>query len=356
MANAGIAVDRTLALAGRSKSDVREELDELFAVEPDYRPTSVGLDQVTYARSYRPTWALVGGIILAPTIIGAALLLIRRTDSLSCRVVDGQTGVELQLHGVAPTKVVATIETLVAMSTTRAAMSASGAAGLGSNQHLASSSASPNHLPAGVVPAGVLPGGLLSAGVSSAVPVAPMPQAAVGLSSPPADSLLAGQPLAPASSPSLAGTSPWLIGAPPSDQPSVADNDGATRSLSSLRDAVAKSSPARPQCALVLEDGRKFDVSSFALLGRSPERRSDDPEAVLIDIRDDSVSKTHLSFGVDEDGAWVADRHSTNGSSILALNGTSRALVPGERVRVHEGESIRCGNCSVVVINRRAGE
>lgn len=100
---------------------------------------------------------------------------------------------------------------------------------------------------------------------------------------------------------------------------------------------------------LRFEDGRTVEISGFALVGRNPSTSDSDPDANLIVIDHDTVSKTHLAVGVSDGVAWVADRHSTNGSAIVDLTGGEAPLVPGERVRVEQGSAVRLGTYWVKV-------
>ncbi|MDR1441806.1 MAG: FHA domain-containing protein [Bifidobacteriaceae bacterium] len=59
---------------------------------------------------------------------------------------------------------------------------------------------------------------------------------------------------------------------------------------------------------------------------------------------DKSVSKTHLEFGLTDSSLWVADRGSTNGSSIRRADGQAQQLVAGEPVVITPGETVIFGN------------
>jgi hypothetical protein len=93
----------------------------------------------------------------------------------------------------------------------------------------------------------------------------------------------------------------------------------------------ADAEPGLPRWVLTLDDGRTIDVPDFALIGRDPEPTEDDPEAGLVSLVDPemSVSKTHASFGVDDEGLWFLDRFSTNGTSLQLPGGERVGLEPG---------------------------
>ena len=103
--------------------------------------------------------------------------------------------------------------------------------------------------------------------------------------------------------------------------------------------------PALPRWVVTLDDGRTIDVPDFALIGRDPEPAEDDPEAGLVSLIDPemSVSKTHASFGVDDEGLWFLDRFSTNGTSIQLPGGERVGLEPGIATPVLPGSDVWIG-------------
>jgi predicted component of type VI protein secretion system len=60
-----------------------------------------------------------------------------------------------------------------------------------------------------------------------------------------------------------------------------------------------------------------------------------------------SVSKTHFAVGPDRDGAWIEDRHSTNGTTVLNGAGQRLSLTPGQRTLVASGALILFGDRQV---------
>jgi hypothetical protein len=103
--------------------------------------------------------------------------------------------------------------------------------------------------------------------------------------------------------------------------------------------------PSMPRWVLTLDDGRTIDVPDFALIGRDPEPAEEDPEAGLVSMIDPemSVSKTHASFGVDDEGLWFLDRFSTNGTSVQAPGGERIGLEPGVASPVVSGSDVWIG-------------
>lgn len=96
---------------------------------------------------------------------------------------------------------------------------------------------------------------------------------------------------------------------------------------------------------LSFDNGQSFTVAGAGLIGRRPQALPEAPDAQLLEIVDEdrSVSKTHLQFGIDEQGFWVSDLGSTNGSSVLTPHGDPLDVVIGVRVYVPGDGSVRVG-------------
>ena len=102
------------------------------------------------------------------------------------------------------------------------------------------------------------------------------------------------------------------------------------------------------QPMLMLADGRPIDVGSGGVLGRDPTGDPAVPGAQLHAIADQSLSKTHLSFGPLPNGVWVLDHHSTNGT-VVSANGVSTPCTPGTRVEAPFGAKVLAGDVALVV-------
>ncbi|QTX05507.1 RDD family protein [Agromyces archimandritae] len=115
---------------------------------------------------------------------------------------------------------------------------------------------------------------------------------------------------------------------------------------------VVPAVPAQPASArsfvLAFDDGSRIDADPGGLLGRSPSPRGGSAAAQLIPLRDETmqISKTHLEFGVDEEGFWVLDHASTNGSTVTIPGGRPVTLVAGERRGVEPGSTVELGGRS----------
>ncbi|MET0977004.1 MAG: RDD family protein [Leifsonia sp.] len=140
----------------------------------------------------------------------------------------------------------------------------------------------------------------------------------------------AAEPVRPVAAPAPAAASAPALGAP-----SVADESLPTpdHALSALA------------ATLLFDDGSSIRVSGDGLLGRNPEARSGEVVRHLVPVDDPSmrISKTHASFGIDRSGVWVADRGSTNGTSVIVGGSAPRELVAGERARLPWGSTVVIG-------------
>lgn len=92
---------------------------------------------------------------------------------------------------------------------------------------------------------------------------------------------------------------------------------------------------------LVFDDGLVVPITGDRVLGRNPQADGTSEPLVIAD-RSMQISKSHASVGVDGRGFWVMDRHSSNGTVVLAAAGPQQ-LQPGERHAVPWGASIELG-------------
>lgn len=100
---------------------------------------------------------------------------------------------------------------------------------------------------------------------------------------------------------------------------------------------------------LTTSHGRR-PISSMAVIGRDPVVRADEPpDTERIVISDPLASKTHAAVGGDHVSAWVEDRRSVNGVTVINAQGASRSLVPSVREPLQLGDVIRIGEQSLVV-------
>lgn len=82
--------------------------------------------------------------------------------------------------------------------------------------------------------------------------------------------------------------------------------------------------------SLVLPTGSAVDLAAdVVLVGRRPAPSSAFPDAQLVEIDDGTVSKTHLRLERNGEEWSVTDLHSTNGTVLIASDGSEREIVPG---------------------------
>ncbi|WP_243076148.1 RDD family protein [Microbacterium sp. SS28] len=146
---------------------------------------------------------------------------------------------------------------------------------------------------------------------------------------------------APAPAPVLAVAPPIApapAGAAAASVPSSPDDIDATRAAAPRARAVA---------ALTWDDGTRTAVYGRTLFGRNPAAESG---ATVVAVRDEtlSLSKTHFEIGGDAEGAWITDRHSTNGT-VLVRDGRREDVEPGVQVPLRAGDRLEFGDRSVRV-------
>lgn len=272
-----------------------EAAQRLVRVVQDGGQHSVGATSANtfqFARTYRPTWALVLGIVLLPVFgLGLVFFFVKRSETWVAQLAEDHNGPKVTLSG-----------------------------SISSDAVLAVRKA-------------------LTTGGAGTQPAAPAPPAAI----PGANAVTAGQDhlaFAPISSvPGPAGGSAVNLALLFDPE----ESDTATV----LRDS--KDQRSRPP-TLVFDTGERVVASAFGLVGRDPSPRPGEPVPQLVKITDPerSVSKTHLAFWFDGAALWVADRHSTNGA-WLRINDEQQDLSSGERVRAPVGAAVQFGSRCFVV-------
>jgi len=118
----------------------------------------------------------------------------------------------------------------------------------------------------------------------------------------------------------------------------------------STRIAPARRLAARPPHALLhLSDGRDVRVASTVLIGRKPTRTPERQVDQLLPVADPgrSLSKSHVLVGVDTEGVWVADQHSTNGTVITLPDGQQIICGALQVVRLPEGAVVSVGDLTI---------
>ncbi len=97
--------------------------------------------------------------------------------------------------------------------------------------------------------------------------------------------------------------------------------------------------------SLAFSTGDTVRVSGHGLVGRNPTPAEGESFDYLVQIVDPdrSMSKTHLEFGVGDDGFWIVDRGSANGTRIVEGQEVVD-LDPGLRVTIYRGLRVELGD------------
>lgn len=94
---------------------------------------------------------------------------------------------------------------------------------------------------------------------------------------------------------------------------------------------------------LVDIDGSVFPLSPHNILGRKPARRDSTAQLIALSDADRVLSRTHAALDVDDDGLWVTDLGSTNGTDIVAESGAFDECLPHQRTAIPAGHSLNLG-------------
>lgn len=156
------------------------------------------------------------------------------------------------------------------------------------------------------------------------------------------------QPLAPAAPQRMA---------PPMAEPAVSQSRGSIPMIrptppasgSRIADQALIPEPVNPAASLprawaTLDSGQRIELSAVMVFGRDPSLSSPDERAVAVPDPTRSVSRTHLRLGVDEQGLWLEDADSANGTTIIGPDGRPCPAPSGVKVRISSGTEILIGD------------
>ena len=101
---------------------------------------------------------------------------------------------------------------------------------------------------------------------------------------------------------------------------------------------------------LLADTGQRCEVRGVVVLGRAPEASAVNGE-LGFEVNDPtrSLSRNHARVGRDDQGLWVEDAHSSNGTAIRTPDGQIIAVQPGNRMRIHPGATLLLGDRTVQV-------
>ncbi|WP_245993235.1 FHA domain-containing protein [Xylanimonas allomyrinae] len=140
--------------------------------------------------------------------------------------------------------------------------------------------------------------------------------------------------------------------APPAGHAIAADQLGPLSHTSMHGDvALALAGPGGAGAAsllLAFDTGQReyLPWGVTAVLGRRPTPTVPGESVITVLQDGGTVSKNHLRVEHADDGVWVTDLGSTNGSVLVAEDGTRTAAVPGARLALDDGVRVRIGDRS----------
>lgn len=108
---------------------------------------------------------------------------------------------------------------------------------------------------------------------------------------------------------------------------------------------------------LELADGTVIQATGLGFIGRAPRAPESITDAILVRVPDGarSLSRTHASFGVEDDQLWVQDLGSANGASVRHLGGAVTELTPHSPYFLVPGDVLVLGGDAELVHRRVIG-
>ena len=104
----------------------------------------------------------------------------------------------------------------------------------------------------------------------------------------------------------------------------------------------------RSRTTLEFTNGRQVDVDRTILIGRSPRAErssaSELPTLLPVDSPGQAISRTHLKISVEGQRVLLEDLNSTNGTDVIASEGESTHLLPGEQALLTDGMMVSLGD------------
>ncbi|WP_394942350.1 RDD family protein [Psychromicrobium sp. YIM B11713] len=144
----------------------------------------------------------------------------------------------------------------------------------------------------------------------------------------------------------------WQPPAEPAGPASWAPTPGAPHPDEIAGETKFRPRPSTQSFKLLFDDGRIVDLDGAALIGRNPSGYDGEVIDQLIAVPDESrsISKTHLHVRTADEGLWVTDRQSTNGSAVVSAEGSVNRLVAGDAALAPVGSTVRFGDRSLTVV------
>ncbi|HEY0238154.1 MAG TPA: FHA domain-containing protein, partial [Friedmanniella sp.] len=115
-----------------------------------------------------------------------------------------------------------------------------------------------------------------------------------------------------------------------------------------------QSVPTPVLAVLRSSNGQTVDMVGSVLVGRAPSRdraRVEDPTLLTVTSPSHDISRTHLEVFASGWDVGVTDLHSTNGTVLVAPDGSIRTMDPGETAIVELGTSLELADGISVLID-----
>ncbi len=98
------------------------------------------------------------------------------------------------------------------------------------------------------------------------------------------------------------------------------------------------------------DTGNRVPLHSVLVFGRKPTAmEGEDEVAIKVSDPGRSLSRTHAKVGLAEEGVWVQDCTSTNGTSCLLPDGNKIELSDGQRIQVPIGTIVLLGDRTLTI-------
>lgn len=108
-----------------------------------------------------------------------------------------------------------------------------------------------------------------------------------------------------------------------------------------------------PRAVLLFDDGSKnaLAVPSTLVLGRKPAPQRLQDMVLTVPDHTGTVSRSHARIEITEDGLWITDLGSTNGTRVIDAEGKENVLKTGQRFEVLGKSRIFLGDveCSIIM-------
>jgi hypothetical protein len=332
--SSGLVVDEVIACPGLGSGDALSRVVQIVTADGQYRSVQVGPDRIQFARTFRPTWALVAGVLgLLVLFLGVLFFLVKTTETAVATIETDHRGTRVRLSGRLDRKVLAILRSTFA-DPDAAAVAAAQASAVGAPVAAASEAG-------GSVPLAAPPAPALITGLAPASSVPPVE----GLAPPAAAGRVASGPSVP-----LVAPTSTPLPSPSTPPPFQGPGGGSDATVTTWRPAPQTASSG---LSLLFDDGATAPCAGVVLIGRDPAPSDGEEDVRLIAVDDPgrSVSKTHLAVQVDDDAVWVLDRNSTNGTRVVGPGGMETPVLPGHRVPLLPGASVHLGERSFLLVD-----